>query len=193
VTLTLGIFIAIIACLLALLGWALSTPRKRGPLNRGPAADLEQAGRRHATYLPLIRRALCPADIVFLEARGPRRLAGRVKKERRRVALSYLAGLHSDFLQLVRIAKVVAALSPEVATAQELERVWLSVQFSWRYRMLRAEVYAGTVSLRGLDGLSHMVSELAIRVENAMSEIGERAAIAAKLASSLDRGGVDVA
>ena len=192
-TLTLGIFIAIIACLLALLVWALSSPRKRRPLNAGSAVDLEQTGRRHATYLPLIRRALSPADFVFLEARGPRRLAARVKKERRRVALSYLEGLHGDFLQLVRVAKVVAALSPEVAAAQELERVWLSAQFSWRYRMLRAEVYAGTVSLRSLDGLSHMVSELAVRVENAMSELGERAAIAAQMASSLDRGGVDVA
>ena len=190
-TLTLGIFIAIVACLLGLLVWALSSPRKRGPSSDTPAADLEQTERRHATYLPLIRRALSPADIEFLEARGSGRLGARVRKERRRVALSYLYGLHSDFLQLVRIAKVVAALSPEVAAAQELERVWLSVQFSWRYRMLRAEVYAGTVSLRSLDGLSHMVSELAVRVETAMSEIGERAAIAAKLASSLDRGGVD--
>ena len=38
-----------------------------------------------------------------------------------------------------------------------------------------------------------MVSELAVRVEIAMSELGERAAIAAQMASSLDRGGVDVA
>jgi hypothetical protein len=193
VTLTLGIFIAIIACLLVLLGWALSTPRQGRPINGGAVAGLEQTGRRHATYLPLIRRALSPTDFVFLKARGPRRLVSRVKKERRRVALRYLEGLHGDFLQLVRVAKVVAALSPEVATAQELERAWLTVQFSWRYRMLRAEVYAGTVSLRSLDGLSQMVSELAVRVEKAMSELGERAAIAAQLASPLDRGGVDAA
>jgi hypothetical protein len=185
------IFAAIVACLLVLLAWALIGSKRRGQLSETPAS-LEQAGRRHATYLPLIRRALSPADLRFLEARGARALSARVKKERRRVALSYLEGLHGDYLRLVRVAKTVAALSPEVAASQELQRVWLSAQFSWRYHILRGEVRAGMLSLRSLDALSHMVSDLAVRVETAMNELGERAALAAQLASSLDRGGVDI-
>ena len=106
--------------------------------------------------------------------------------------LSYLASLRDDHLRLLRVAKVVAALSPEVSSAQELERAWLTLQFSLRYRILRGEVYAGWLPLRNLDGLSHMVSDLAVRVETAMNELGERAMIAAKLTSSLERGGVDV-
>jgi hypothetical protein len=185
------IFAAIVACLLILLAWALIGPKKRGQPSDAPAS-LEQVGRRHATYLPLIRRALSPADLEFLEVRGARALSARVKKERRRVALSYLEGLHDDYLRLVRGAKTVAALSPEVAASQELQRAWLSTQFSWRYHILRAEVRAGLLSLRSLDALSHMVSDLAVRVETAMNELGERAAVAAQLASSLDRRGVDI-
>jgi hypothetical protein len=40
--------------------------------------------------------------------------------------------------------------------------------------------------------LSHMVSELAVRMESSLKELGERAALAAKT-SSLDGGGVGVA
>jgi len=192
VTLTLYFFVAIVACLLALLVWALSKPGKYKPLSDGPAS-LEQVGRRHATYLPLIRQALSPMDLAFLERRGSRELAVRVKKERRGAVLSYLASLRDDHLQLLRFAKAVAVLSPEVASSQEMERAWLAMQFSFRYQILRVEVHVGMLSLRSLDGLSHMVSDLAVRVETAMSELGERAALATKLASSLDRGGVDVA
>jgi hypothetical protein len=189
---TVYVFVAIVACLLALLAWALSKPKHQKQPNDEPAS-LEQEGRRHATYLPSIRQALSAADFVFLVTHGSHQLAVRVRKERRQIVLSYLASLRDDHLRLLRVAKVVAALSPEVASAQELERVWLTLQFSLRYRIIRGEVYAGWLPLRNLSGLSHMVSDLAVRVETAMNELGERAALAAKLASSLDRGGVDVA
>ena len=73
------------------------------------------------------------------------------------------------------------------------ERARLSAQFSLRYQMVRAGLYDGLLSLPRLDALSHMVSELAVRMETAMKELGERAALAAKLASSLDGRNVDVA
>jgi hypothetical protein len=190
-TLTLWFFSTIVACLLGLLAWAIGKPRNRKRPIDGPAS-LEQVGRRHTTYLPLIRQALSRTDFVYLVTHGSRELAVRVRAERRRVVLSYLANLRDDHLRLVRVAKVVAVLSPEVASAQELERAWLTVQFMSRYQILRVEVYAGLLSLRSLDALSHMVSDLAVRVETAMNELGERAMLAAKLTSSLERGGVDV-
>lgn len=190
-TLTLLLFLTIVAFLLGLLVWALGKPKPAGHVVHEPAS-LEQAGRRHATYLALIRQALAPTDLVFLTRLGSHQLAMRVRKERRSVVLSYLASLREDHSRLLRIAKVVAALSPAVAPSQELKRVWLSAQFWLRYQILCAGVYVGLLSLRNLDGLSRMVSELAVRVETAMTELGERAALAAKLASSLDRGG-DVA
>jgi hypothetical protein len=190
VNFTFFMFFAIVAVLVALLVWALRNPNRNNPLDVEPGS-LEQTDRRHATYLPLIRRALSPGDYEFLASRGSPALARRVSKQRHRIALSYLAALHDDFLRLLRLAKVVAVLSPKVATAQEFERLWLSVQFSLRYHMLRAGLYFGVLSLPRLDALSHMVSELAVRMDTAMKELGERATLAAKMASSLDRSGLD--
>jgi hypothetical protein len=184
------LFIAIVAVLAALFIWALRNPNKDNAQRVEPSS-LEQTGRRHATYLPLIRVALSSADHEFLASRGSPALARRVSKQRRHVAFSYLAALHDDFLRLLSLAKAVALLSPEVATAQELERVWLSLQFSLRYQMLRIGLRFGMLSLPRLDALSQMVSELAVRMDTAMKDLGERAALAAKMASSLDRGGLD--
>ncbi len=188
---TFFIFFPIVAGLLALLVWTLRNPNKRKALNIEPVS-LEQVGRRHPTYLPLIRQALSPSDFAFLTSHGSPGLARRARRERRRIALSYLAELRDDFQRLLRLARVVAALSPEVGAAEELERLWLNLQFSWRYQMVRAGLYFGLLSLPKLDALSHMVSELAVRMETAMKELGERAALAAKLASSLDRRSVDI-
>jgi hypothetical protein len=186
------LFMPIIVVLLLLLFWALRGASK----NTQPSVELaylEQSGRRNATYLRLIHQALSPADMQFLLARGSARLAGCAQKERRRVVLSYLAGLHDDFLRLLRLARAVAALSPEVAGSQEFERLRLSLQFSWRYQVLRASLAVGLLSLPRLDALSQMVSELAVRMEMAVKDLGERAILATKLASSVDPHGVDAA
>jgi hypothetical protein len=94
---------------------------------------------------------------------------------------------------LLRIAQVIASLSPEVGAAQEWERLRLSFRFSCRYQIVRAGLYSGLLVLPQLSGLSQIVSELAFRMETAMKELGERAVLAAKLASSPDRSGVDIA
>jgi hypothetical protein len=57
----------------------------------------------------------------------------------------------------------------------------------------RLGLYAGLLLLPQLSGLSVMVSELAFRLELAMKELGDRAEVAAELASTLDRRGLDVA
>ena len=186
------LFVSIVVALLILLVWALRNPAQRGSLKVEPAS-LEQPRPRHATYLPLIRQALSPTDIEFLATRGSPNLARRARKERRAVALSYLDELRNDFQRLLRLARVVASLSPEVGAGQEFERVRLSLRFSCRCQMIRLELYSGFLVLPQLDGLSQMVSELAVRMEAAMKELGERAALAVKLASSSDQRGVDIA
>ncbi len=186
------LFFPLVAILLAVLAWALRSPRGHST-QKLDLECLEQTGRRHATYLPLIHQALSPRDSSFLASHGSPNLLRRVRKERRRVALAYLTALHDDFQRLLRLAKVVALLSPDVGVSQEFERAWLSLQFSWRYQLVRAGLNAGLLSLPRLDALSHMVSELAFRMESALKELGERAALAAKAASSLDGRSVDIA
>jgi hypothetical protein len=132
-------------------------------------------------------------DLNFLAAHGPLRSVRRAHKERERIVVLYLADLRSDFQKLLRLARVIAVLSPEVAASHEFERLRLTIRFSWRYRMVRLGLYAGMLFLPQLRGLSVMVSDLAFRMELAMKELGDRAAVAAELASTLNSSGLDVA
>jgi len=59
--------------------------------------------------------------------------------------------------------------------------------------MVRLQLRAGLIPILGLDGLSDLVSGLSVRMETAMNELGERAALAAEMASSLDGRGPHVA
>jgi hypothetical protein len=190
-TSALFIFFPLVVVLLLALARALRTPGKnsRGKFD---LASLEESGRRHATYFALIRQASSPADTEFLARRGSPEIASRVRKERRGVALRYLAQLRDDFQRLLRLARAIAALSPVVGSRQELERVWLSLEFAWRYHMIRAGIYHGLLPIPQLNTLSHIVSQLAVQMETAMKELGERAAMAVQ-SSSLDGNGVDVA
>jgi hypothetical protein len=132
-TATLFIFSAIVGALLLVLAWALRAPGKssRGKFD---LASLEESGRRHATYVALIRQAASPTDMEFLARRGSPQIVRRVRRERRNVALLYLAQLREDFQRLLRLARAVAALSPAVGSRQEFElgiRVALSNDPGW--------------------------------------------------------------
>ena len=170
---------------------ALREPRERRKLQTDPRS-LEEGGQPHLSYLPLIRQAVAPADYEFLAKRASREVQRRVHRERAGVALAYLAAVREDFERLLRMARVIAVLSPEVAAVQEFERLRLTVKFAWRYHMLRWKLLAGLAPTAQLDRLSDLVSGLSVRMEAAMKELGERAAVAVELASSMNRRGLDV-
>ena len=189
--LTLFLFFGFVAILLLALGWALRQPRKRRKRQTDPRS-FEERGQRPLTYSPQIRQALAPEDYDFLSKRASREVQRRVRRERRSVALGYLAALREDFQSLLRMARVIAVLSPEVAAVQEFEKLRLTAKFVWRYEMLRWQLLAGFAPVPQLDGLSDLVSGLSVRMEAAMKELGERAAVAVELASSMNRRGLDV-
>ncbi|HET7151137.1 MAG TPA: hypothetical protein VFI60_06970 [Candidatus Acidoferrum sp.] len=123
----------------------------------------------------------------FLTSHSSKELARRVRAERRQIALSYLKFLRMDFEKLVEVARVIARLSPEVAGAQELERAWLRAGFLWRYRMIWLSLQAGLTPLPQLNDLSNLLSGYSVRLEEAMRQLGERAALIAEMASAPDR------
>ena len=183
-SLTLLLLCGLVTILLVLLVWALRGPGTK--LEAGPGF-LEEAGGRHVSFLPQIRQALAKTDEEFLSGRGLNALQRRVRRERRRVALAYLSALRGDFQRLLRMARIIAVLSPEVTALQEFERFGLTVKFGWRCEMIRMQLRAGLAPIPRLDGLSDLVSGLSVRMETAMTELGARAALAAELASSPDR------
>jgi hypothetical protein len=184
-SLSLIAFGTIVAVLLILLIFALRGGQRKG--SYGVENTSEEAGRAHVDFLPQMRQALKSEDAEFLARTGIRGLRGRVSRERRRVALSYLAALRLDFEELIHISKVIAVLSPQIGVSQESERLRLRVSFLWRYRIIWLSLRAGFAPLPQLSALSNLLSVYSVRLEEAMKEMGERAAQVAEMLSSPDR------
>jgi hypothetical protein len=187
VSFTFLLLISFAVLILLLLVWVLRDPRKHARSDGDPDSN-EEFGQRHVSYFPQVRQALVGEDFAFLASRGSPQLARRLRRERRKIALAYLACLREDFLKLWRSARVIASMSPQVGVRQELARLRLGLIFSLRYEMIRVKFLFGFSPLPELGSLSDVVSRLSIRLETAMKNLGERAALAAKLGSSLDNG-----
>lgn len=184
-TFTLVALIGVVAALLAALGWALRGPGHKTSSSASNA--LQGESRSHVDFLPQMRQALKSEDKEFLARSGVNGLRGRVSRERRRVVLSYLAALRQDFEELIHTSKVIAALSPQIGVSQEFERLRLRASFLWRYRIIWLSLQAGLAPVPQLSALSNLISGYSVRLEEAMKEMGERAALVAEMVSSPDR------
>jgi hypothetical protein len=172
-------FVGIGVALLAVLAWLSfsGTPQdSQADLSQRPERET-----RHISYLPQIKHALGQADYEYLSARGPAGLSSRVRKERKRIALNYLAALRTDFEKLQHIARVVAVMSPEIAVAQELQGMRLNLEFSVRYRIIYFRLLADIAPPSAIDNFSNLISALTVRMETAISSLSESAALAAEL------------
>lgn len=190
--LSLFLFGGLLAILLVALIWALRAPRRLWKPDAHTAL-LEETGKRHVNFLPQIRQALAETDYLYLSRKAPALVVRRVRRERSRVVMAYLSAVREDFHSLLRMAKIIARLSPEVVTLHEFERVRLTVLFAWHYQLVHLQLRAGLIPISGLDGLSDLVSGLSVRMETAMNELGERVALASQMASSFEGRGSDVA
>jgi hypothetical protein len=175
--------------LLAALAWLSISKVRRNPernadLNLPTGLDLN-----HVAYLPQIKQALTESDLRYLEAAGPPGLPKRVRKERQKIALDFLFALREDFRKLHHLARVIAAMSPDVAVAQELQGLRLNAAFTCRYYLIYLRLRWGIAPFDALSGLSDMFSGLTVRMEEAIRELGERA-VFPEVWSSLDGGGL---
>jgi hypothetical protein len=183
-----AVFASIGLLLLLVMAWlAFSATRHRAEVVQNGSRERECI---HISKLPQIKQALADSDFIYLENQGYPALAKRIRKERRRVALNYLACLRVEFEKLLRLARMVAAMSPNVAVAQEVQGLRLSLEFSYRYYLIFFRLVSGIAPLKAIGSLSNMVSALTIRMETAMSALGERAALGAELLPH-NRGGLD--
>jgi hypothetical protein len=185
-----AVFLSIGILLLLTIAWlAFSGTRHRPEVARSGNRELECL---HISSLPQIKQALANSDFMYLEQQGYPALAKRLRKERQRIALNYLACLRVEFQKLLRLARMVAVMSPNVAVAQEVQGLRLNLEFSYRYYLIYFRLVTGIAPLEAIGSLSNMVSALTIRMETAISELGERAALAAELLPhnrGLDAGG----
>ena len=129
----------------------------------------------HCRHFPQIRQALSRADMEFLRGRASGRTLREWRSERRNVLRQFLAGLGQDFARLDRLARTVAALSPEVSREREMERLWLSVRFLVIYRLVSLRLAAGVAPLPQVVRLTELVGSFAAQVETRMAALGQTA------------------
>jgi hypothetical protein len=182
------LFASIALVLLLVMAWLAFSGTRRGPgfVRRG----CPEQERLHISYLRQIKQALSDSDFMYLDDLGYPALAKRIRKERRRIALGYLACLRVEFEKVLHLARMVAAMSPNVAVAQEVHGLRLNLGFSCRYYWIYFRLISGLAPQEAIGNLSNMVSALTVRMEEAMAELGERAVLGAAL-SPHNGGGLD--
>jgi hypothetical protein len=179
-----------IAILASLSVWALRNPDGNpATIRRPPTAEFSEV--RNATYLPAIRQALSLEDLEYLRSRIGRVPMNQTLTIRRRVAIAYLHALRDEFWHLLSLAHVAAVLSPEVNARHEIQRLRLTMLFALRFQLVKLRVRFNFAPLPAVASLDEMVSTLGLRLEAAIKELSERAALAGEIASSLDRRGLD--
>ena len=157
------------------LAWQFHPRRKMAPEAdvspaAGAAPPLPLA--KHYPFFAQVRQALSAEDSRYLTEMAPPRIAKRAIRERRAIARGFLKGLREDFLNLARLGRTIAALSPSVSREQETERLVLLVRFHALYALIWFRLCIGNLPLHQLQDLTELVEKLATRMEEAMSEIG---------------------
>jgi hypothetical protein len=136
----------------------------------------------HLRNMAQIRQSMDAADLEFAKAKAGNDLAARLHRERRRITLLYLSAIRNDFEQSLRVARIIAVLSPEISGSHEYERLRLSILFRSRFQMVRLRLLIGIIPQPQIFALGEMTASLAMQLEEAMAQLGERAALAAELA-----------
>jgi hypothetical protein len=172
--LTIILFIVLAVLLSGALVWAIRPPKRQLVSIDDVLTALYEE--HHHSRLAQILQALRPEDTAFLRDRGFAPLRRRIRSERGRIALLYLDCLQEEYEKLLEASRVVAAMAPELVALDEAERFKLTLRFALGCRYLRLRLILGLEPWRGLGILSEMASGMALRLERAIAQIGERAA-----------------
>lgn len=175
---TILLFIALAVVLVALLAWAVRPPKKT-LLSVDDVFDaLTQ--KRHYARLPQILQSLRQEDTDFLYTRGHDHLAGRIRRERKQIALRYLDYLEDEYQLLLEASRILARIAPEISPMDEFARFRLNTRFVLLCRYLRIRLRLGLEPWSVFGILSDMEGDITLQMEAATTRIGERAAIAAE-------------
>ncbi len=167
--------IVVISLGIAFLGvvlWLLRPRRGTAKAGQSPMdLKMESFLPRHYRYFPQVQQALSASDEEYLERVASRDVAQIAHQERRAVARKFLAGLHEDFSNLERLARMIAALSPVISSEQETERLILGLKFRLLYAWVWLRLSTGREPLEQLEQLTGLVGRLARRMEQAMAAV----------------------
>jgi hypothetical protein len=137
------------------------------------ALDIKKLLPVHCRHFPQIQHILKNQDEKFICRRAPRQVTNRWRADRRRILRLYIRGLRQDFRGLEQLARLLAALSPEIKRKQESEWFWLGVQFRLLFRLTQLRF-----ALHGSPGgelvwLAEMLIGLAATLERSIDRMTE--------------------
>jgi hypothetical protein len=188
-SLPLVFFVAIAVVLIVVLAWAVRPPKKSLLSVDDVFAALSEE--RHYARLPQILQSLRKEDTEFLCGDGHEQLAGRLRAERKRIALRYLNYLEDEFQLLLEASRILARIAPEVTPMDELERFRRNLRFVLSCRYLQLRLRLGLQPWNVFGTLSDMEGELTLQLEAATVRLGERAAMAPEFPLFLKKGSGD--
>jgi hypothetical protein len=173
------LYTVVALALLVALVWLLRRPASwMGAEESERSLELENLFPLHCRHFPQIRQALSEADAGFLRGRASRRALKEWRAERRHVLRQFLAGLGQDFARLDRLARTVAALSPEVSREREVEQLWLRMQFLLLHRLVSLRLAAGLSPLPQVARLTELVGSFAAQIDMRMAALGQKGLLA---------------
>lgn len=184
-SLPLLLFIVLAVILILLLAWAVRPPRKLILSVDDVLATLSEE--RHYARLPQILQSLRKEDTEFICQSGHRELAGRLRADRKRIALKYLSYLEDEYQVLLEASRILARIAPEVTPLQEFERLKRNLRFVLSCRYLRLRLRMGLQPWNVFGVLSDMEGEMTLRLEVATARLGERATMAAEFPLFLEK------
>ncbi|HEV2488501.1 MAG TPA: hypothetical protein VGT03_01740 [Candidatus Acidoferrales bacterium] len=170
---TAAIFTGIGLAILALMFWLLFAPKWNEPPAEIQALEIEKLQPLHCRHFPQISQLLRTEDLTFIEQRVPASMARGWRRERQRVLRQYLNGLAEDRLRVERLARLIAALSPDVSRKQEWQWLWMGIQFRIMFRLLALRIAIGRVSLVQLARWTDFVASQAADLQNRMSQMSQ--------------------
>lgn len=163
-------FMLLTLALLAAILWLAHSTRKRAaskdPLRTVSAETLLP---QHYKYFPQICRALSSEDLQYLKLRASPAALRSARRARRAVALKFLTGLWDDYQRLNRLARVLTMLAPSASRHREAQRVWLAIQFRFRWYLLWLEIWSGAAPVAELQSMAASIGVLAAGMQKSMN------------------------
>ena len=168
------VILAIVISFIGVVLWLQRSGRRERLPGPSPTVLLEMDNvlPRHYRYFPQVRQALSESDGKYLDRVAPPDVAQVAHRERLAVARKFLAGLREDFLNLERLGRMIAALSPAISSEQETERLILGLKFRLLYVRVWLRLSTGREPLEQLEQLTGLVGRLATQMERATTAVG---------------------
>jgi hypothetical protein len=151
------------------LGWAALKPLPEEMAGRHQDR-MEDLLALHAQHFPQLRQALATLDAGYMRRKASGEIERHLRRERRRIVVSFLSGLAEDFGRLERLMKVVRDMSPAEPWMHRIQPAGRRFRFRVNYRIASLQIHSARLqSTNRLARLTELVGNLSVQIEAGMA------------------------